>query len=83
MAVNRRLTKTGQGKQYTNRKAVKKEVEITTDKLNYERPACPVCGTSLEPLKERMKKRCHICGWEVLPLDGRDAHTIDYRGYMR
>ena len=54
-----------------------------TAKLNYDRPACPTCGASLTPLKERTKKRCHICGWELLPIEGHDAHTVDRRDYMR
>ena len=60
-----------------------KEPKVMTAKLNYDRPACPMCGESLTPLKERVKKRCHICGWELLPVDGHDAHTADRRDYMR
>lgn len=54
-----------------------------TAKLNYEQPAYPVCGTSLKPLRERVKKRCHVCGWTILPVDGYDVHTAEHRGYMR
>ncbi len=54
-----------------------------TAKLNYEQPACPVCGTSLKPLTERVKKRCHVCGWTILPVEGYDVHTVEHRGYMR
>ncbi len=61
----------------------KKEVKMVTAKLNYEKPACPVCGTSLTPLTERVKKRCHVCGWEILPVNGNDAHTVEHRDYMR
>ncbi len=51
--------------------------------LNYEKPACPVCRAPLEPLKERVKKRCHVCGWTVLPIDGNDMQTVERRDYMR
>ncbi|MGZ4846282.1 MAG: hypothetical protein ACXV3D_00450 [Halobacteriota archaeon] len=54
-----------------------------TANINYKNPACPVCDTSLAPLKERVKKRCHICGWEILPVEGEDVNTIERREYMR
>ncbi|MGA3198196.1 MAG: hypothetical protein ABSD89_02190 [Halobacteriota archaeon] len=54
-----------------------------TAKLNYETPTCPVCGTSLKPLTERVKKRCQVCGWTILPVDGNDVYTVEHRDYMR
>ncbi len=54
-----------------------------TANIDYKHPACPVCGTSLTPLKERVKKRCHICGWEVSPVKGEDENITERRDYMR
>ncbi len=55
---------------------------VTAD-IDYKNPACPVCGTSLTPLKERVKKRCHICGWEISPVKGKDENIAERRDYMR
>lgn len=51
-------------------------------KLDYENPTCPACGTRLTPLTELVKTRCHVCGWEIFPMNGYDVYAV-HREYVR